>query len=181
MTRPVPKASESGMLRFGSLTSPAVNVMLFQASAENSELVCATQMPTKSPKCRGRRQTAADILQVRREPSKDCRNSLLRHRRATRDRRSSPARSSAISEPVLANVKTFWTSLPSFRAARVHPGQQGDHHHADELRGRERKRVARRADTDRLDHIIRFRDPRNENAAVTRRTRPPPPRSCRSG
>src|SRR5205823_7373786 len=38
------------MLRRGSFTSPAVKVMLFHASAEKSELVCATQMPTKRPK-----------------------------------------------------------------------------------------------------------------------------------
>ena len=31
-------------------TSPAVKVILFHASAEKSELVCATQMPTKRPK-----------------------------------------------------------------------------------------------------------------------------------
>ncbi len=49
MTTPVPSASDSGMLRRGFFTSPAVKVMLFQASAENSEPVCATQMPTNSP------------------------------------------------------------------------------------------------------------------------------------
>ena len=37
------------MLRFGSLTSPAVKVMLFQASAENSDCVCDTQTATNSP------------------------------------------------------------------------------------------------------------------------------------
>ena len=49
MTMPVPSASDSGMLRRGSFTSPAVKVMLFQASAENSEPVCATHTPTNSP------------------------------------------------------------------------------------------------------------------------------------
>jgi hypothetical protein len=33
-------ASDSGMLRRGFFTSPAVNVMLFHASAENSDPVC---------------------------------------------------------------------------------------------------------------------------------------------
>ena len=43
-----------------SCTSPAVNVMLFQASAEKSEPVCATQMRDEEPE-RGRGgQTAAD-------------------------------------------------------------------------------------------------------------------------
>ena len=44
ITMTVPSASDSGMLRLGSFTSPAVNVMLFQASAEKSEPVCDTQM-----------------------------------------------------------------------------------------------------------------------------------------
>src|SRR6202049_4101359 len=39
---PVPSASDSGRLRLGFFTSPAVNVTLFQASAENSEPTCAT-------------------------------------------------------------------------------------------------------------------------------------------
>ena len=45
----VPSASDSGIFLRGSFTSPAVNVMLFQASAENSEPVCATQMAMNSP------------------------------------------------------------------------------------------------------------------------------------
>ena len=50
MTTMVPSARDSGMFRRGSFTSPAVNVMLFQASAEKSDPVCATQMATNSPK-----------------------------------------------------------------------------------------------------------------------------------
>ena len=38
------------MLRRGFFTSPAVNVMLFQASAENSDPVCDTQMAMNMPK-----------------------------------------------------------------------------------------------------------------------------------
>src|SRR4029434_6235607 len=49
MTSPVPKASDNGRLRRGFLTSPAVNVMLFQASAEKSEPTCATQTAINSP------------------------------------------------------------------------------------------------------------------------------------
>src|ERR1700732_1912946 len=49
MTRIVPNANESGTLRRGLMTSPAVKVMLFQASAEKSEFVWATQIPTKRP------------------------------------------------------------------------------------------------------------------------------------
>src|SRR2546426_9510665 len=49
MTSPVPKASERGTLRRGSFTSPAVKVMLFQASAEKSEPTWATQMAINIP------------------------------------------------------------------------------------------------------------------------------------
>ena len=42
MTTPVPSASESGRLRLGFFTSPAVKVTLFHASAENSDPTCAT-------------------------------------------------------------------------------------------------------------------------------------------
>src|SRR6476660_8240464 len=42
ITMPVPSARESGKLRLGFLTSPAVNVTLFQASAENKDPTCAT-------------------------------------------------------------------------------------------------------------------------------------------
>ena len=38
------------MLRRGSFTSPAVKVMLFQASAEKSDPVCDTQTATNRPK-----------------------------------------------------------------------------------------------------------------------------------
>src|SRR6266576_5557431 len=49
MTSPVPRASDSGMLRRGSRTSPAVNVILFQASAENSDPTCATHTAINIP------------------------------------------------------------------------------------------------------------------------------------
>jgi len=46
MTVPVPMASESGRLRCGFFTSPAVKVTLFQASAEKSEPTFATARTT---------------------------------------------------------------------------------------------------------------------------------------
>src|ERR1039458_8078443 len=42
ITVPVPSASDNGKFRFGFLTSPAVNVTLFQASIEKSEPTIAT-------------------------------------------------------------------------------------------------------------------------------------------
>ena len=43
------KASESGRLRLGFFTSPAVKVTLFQASAENSDPTCATARTVNAP------------------------------------------------------------------------------------------------------------------------------------
>src|SRR5271168_3291430 len=50
MTITVPNAIESATSRFGFFTSAAVNPMLFQASAENSEPTCATPNATSNPK-----------------------------------------------------------------------------------------------------------------------------------
>ena len=49
MTMNVPRARDSGMFRRGSFTSPAVKVMLFHASAEKSDPVCATQIAMNRP------------------------------------------------------------------------------------------------------------------------------------
>src|SRR5436189_5935525 len=49
MTSPVPRARDNGRFRRGSLTSAAVNVTLFQASAENREPTCATHTAINSP------------------------------------------------------------------------------------------------------------------------------------
>ena len=46
----VPKAIDSATSRLGFLTSPAVNAILFQASAEKSDPTCATPNATKIPK-----------------------------------------------------------------------------------------------------------------------------------
>ena len=62
MTMAVPSASESGTSRRGFFTSPAVKVMLFQASAEKSEPTCATPNATKRPK----RPTAAETAGIQR-------------------------------------------------------------------------------------------------------------------
>lgn len=49
ITIAVPSASESGRLRCGLRTSPAVNVMLFQASAANNAPTWAMQRATSNP------------------------------------------------------------------------------------------------------------------------------------
>jgi len=49
ITMPVPKASDSGTSRRGFFTSPAVKVMLFQASEAKSEPTCAMASATSRP------------------------------------------------------------------------------------------------------------------------------------
>ena len=112
MTRIVPSASESGTFRRGFITSPAVKVMLFQASAEKREFVCATQMPTKSPKAVAAVKLCPTSCKLPRRlqkslkfaaPAPDLTPTMM------------PSRMSAMSAPVFAVVKTFCTILPSFR------------------------------------------------------------------
>src|SRR5262245_65434365 len=58
ITSPVPSKSESGIFRRGSRTSPDVNVMLFQASAENNEPTCPTQIAISIPRTLAVAETA---------------------------------------------------------------------------------------------------------------------------
>ncbi len=97
------------MFRFGSFTSPAVNVMLFQASLENSEPVCATQMATNRPNplIAVRPGTMSTWPRgVHRSPKFADTAPLFQPRN-----RPMPIRASTA--PVLAVVKTFWMTLPT--------------------------------------------------------------------
>ncbi len=67
-TNPVPRISESGIFRRGFLTSPAVNVMLFQASEENSEPTCTTARITSTIH-KNQRPAHAHLDLVQRVPS----------------------------------------------------------------------------------------------------------------
>ena len=126
MTMAVPSASESGTSRRGFFTSPAVKVMLFQASAEKSEPTWATPKATKRPKAPPAAVTVG--IQERRKS----RRAEWSARPATAQiweklawiaaalrpienaqRRSSPTRAS-----VFAEVKIFWMYLPR-RTPRV--------------------------------------------------------------
>src|SRR5213594_3360684 len=97
------------MLRRGSFTSPAVNVMLFQASTEN-----ATMRP-KNPlaaETAGRNEKSGVMVAgsrgVKGAAKLRAMTSAFRPTRTPRTMRSR-------SERVLAEVKTFWIILPSFR------------------------------------------------------------------
>ena len=63
-----PSASEIGRLRRGLRTSPAVNVTLFQASAENSDPTMAT--PTSRTTCMVHPAPSQKVAEI---PSHGCR------------------------------------------------------------------------------------------------------------
>src|SRR5262245_2614454 len=103
MTTDVPRASDKGMFRRGSFTSPAVKVMLFQASAENKDPVCATQMAANKPNA-----VTAD------SPGTMSAASLTDHIRPKLSATAAgfqpsvnPTRTNATTAPVLADVKRF--------------------------------------------------------------------------
>jgi hypothetical protein len=108
MTMIVPKARESGMLRRGSFTSPAVKVMLFHASAENREPVCDTHSAMNRPKAVST-DTPGPIGSnprgVQRSP-KFIWTAFAFHPTTI------PTTTSPMSAPVLATVKTFWIDFP---------------------------------------------------------------------
>src|SRR6266581_2631085 len=106
------------MLRRGSFTSPAVNVMLFQASAENRDPTWATENATMRPN----RPPAADTAGMNEKSGV-----IVAASRGVKVEVKLPAMTSAFrptmtprtmrraSDSVLAEVKTFWINLPSFR------------------------------------------------------------------
>ena len=108
MTMPVPSASDSGSVRRGFFTSPAVNVMLFQASDENSEPVWATHTATNSPKA----VTAVRPGTISTWPRGVQRSPKLAETAPAFHPATRPMTTSAASAPVFAVVKTFWTNLP---------------------------------------------------------------------
>src|SRR5438034_11586127 len=104
------------MLRRGSFTSPAVKVMLFQASAEKSEPTCATQKATKRPNAPALAATldTQDRFGLMGTTPRGVQTSLKLALMASALRpTSNPIRIKAISESVLAEVKVFWIHLPS--------------------------------------------------------------------
>ena len=177
MTMTVPSASDSGMFRRGSFTSPAVNVMLFQASAEKSDPVCATQIATNRPNARHRRQARARCRPTPRGVQKSP--------KLSDDRRGVPAEQQADEDQAderagLGGREDVLDDASVLEAARVGPGQQRDQQDADELRRRQRQRVAGR-EVNRRDQVVVVGDPRHEHAEVAREADGRRRRSCRSG
>ena len=109
MTMTVPSASDSGMLRRGSFTSPAVKVMLFQASAENSEPVCDDADRDEQAERGDRRQPGHDVDVAARRPEVA---EVVGDRRRVPAEQQAERGSARRSAPVFAVVKTFWMILP---------------------------------------------------------------------
>ncbi len=168
MTRPVPAASERGMLRRGCFTSPAVKVMLFQASEENREPTWATQKATNRPNA----PPAAETLEmkdksglmgvtprgVQRSVKLALTTSALRAKQqANEDEREQGQR--------LGGGEDVLDELADLQAARVDEGQQHDDENGGELLGREAHGVVG-GEIDRRDDPGRRRDGRREDAEV---------------
>src|SRR5579862_7198883 len=112
MTAPVPSASDSGTFRLGFFTSPAVNVMLFQASAENNDPVCATQIAANSPNAVAAvrpAETGSIFFGVQTSAPK------LAEIAPEFQPRNNPVRIRPNSAPILVVVKMFWMILPYCR------------------------------------------------------------------
>src|SRR5581483_9227208 len=115
ITSPVPNKSESGIFRRGSRTSPAVNVMLFQASAENSEPTCPTQIAITIPSAPAVAETAptngkSDVIgEIAVGVQKFAK---LAWSASALCPKKMPSTTNANSDSVFADVNTFWMILP---------------------------------------------------------------------
>src|SRR4051812_41818768 len=104
------------MFRRGSLTSPAVKVMLFQASEENSEPTWETQKAMNRPKApivaiTGTAKPKSGVMVVT-SCGVQTFEKLAAIAVALRPTKI-PSTISAASDSVLAEVKVFWMTLPS--------------------------------------------------------------------
>src|SRR5271170_1720535 len=104
----VPSASDKGTLRLGSRTSPAVNVMLFQASAEKSEPTCDTHSATNNPKPVAAESPATmGVSPCAVHASEKCARTASECQPIVNPNPITPS-----SAPIFAQVKTFWMPLP---------------------------------------------------------------------
>ena len=164
MTMPVPRASDSGMLRRGSRTSPAVKVMLFHASAEKSDPVCDTQIATNNPNAVAaeRPGTMSRVPAPRPELAEVVGDRVVVPAEEQCRRAISPTQRAGF-----RRGENVLDDLAVFEPARVRPRQQRDEQDADELRRRQRERVAG-AEVHRRHQVVILGDPRPQHAEVTR-------------
>ena len=162
MTMPVPSASESGTSRRGSFTSPAVKVMLFQASEVKSEPICATRArqaaqrstSPSSPGAMRDRRAEPGIPEVRRD------GQGIPAKRQSEDNQREQRSGLGGGEDVLDQPAVV-------QPARVRPRQERDDRDPHELRDRERERVAGE-EVDRRDQVAVLGNAREEHAEITR-------------
>src|ERR1700722_5982816 len=109
ITSPTPNNKDRGTFLFGLRTSPAVNVMLFQASAANSDPIGAAHNAINIPNPVSREMPGAGGVYprgVQADPKFDL---TVINFHPTAPNTMTPSR-----EPSFADVKTFWTILPYF-------------------------------------------------------------------
>src|SRR5271156_5711101 len=154
---PVPMASESGRLRRGFFTSPAVKVMSCQESAEKSEPVCATQIATSRPKA---------VVALSPVASGPGIAEIVVNRGGVPAEREAEQNQDDERDS-LADGENILDDFAVLQAAAVGPGEHGDHAYGDELRRRKRNSIAA-GYVDRRDQIVSFRNGRKEHAGKTR-------------
>ncbi len=170
----VPSASESGTSRRGFFTSPAVKVMLFQASAEKSEPTCATPYATSKPNSRSRRQRGNPAC-AGNPPRARWSARLGRPRRCAKlawmaaalRPRKMPTITSPISASVFAEVKIFWMYLPSCSPRVFAAVRNDDQQNGEQLLPGEAQRVLV-GDADRRDDPGRRRNRWHQHAEKSR-------------
>ena len=169
MTIPVPRASESGRVRRGSFTSPAVNVMLFQRVGREERSGLRHAQRDEQAERRHGRQAWRDRRSGR---------AASRSRRSWRDAprafqpSNRPAAISAIERARLRDGEDVLDDLavPMPRVF-VHV-RSAISRTADQLRRRQRQRVAGRQ-VDRRDQVVVLGDPTARARRGSARTPPP--------
>ncbi len=121
------------MFRFGLTTSPAVNVMLFQASQENSEPTIATPIAARmeNPVSGSIVSPPPDCSRVQAALQKSEKFALIAKSFAPQAIATTIRPKSAA---VFVRVKTSWISFPVLQAPQVQPGEQDDDADGQELR-----------------------------------------------
>ena len=163
------------MLRRGFFTSPAVNVMLFQASAEKSDPVCATHIAIRSPKPSSRRGPVAigtaprGVQKLPNSRPPPCGFHPTAARRHQRDQRAR-----------LRGREDVLDQLAELEPARVRPCQQRDQQRRRSTAPSTAKSRNRREMIGAIEVVV-LGDPRNQSRRYSARTRRRRRRSFRSG
>ena len=129
----MPSASDSGRLRLGFFTSPAVKVTLFQASAENSEPTCATasivSVPTMTT---GRRPDLNGVQRAQSRIVPEVR-AKIRGQRLRIAPQQNPNTTSPSSAETFAVVKIFWIDRAGLHAEDIDDRKHDHQQNGDQI------------------------------------------------